>query len=151
GLIDHELYHARLAYTGFDEPYLAPAVFDGLPPRVARRLFEAVSELQAYRHELAAARRYRLPPRYHQVAAGAYLTYYLRLLEPDPAVPAALRDALLVALFEDWMLRQERVLTRDAQGWRFEVEERRYELPPAVVAALAGRARDGGVAAGAGP
>jgi hypothetical protein len=140
GLLEHEVHHARLTHRGYAEPGLGPAVLAALSPAVGRQLYDVVTELDAYRHEMQAARRQRgLPPEYYRMAAGAYLNYYLRLLDGSLPVPTGVRDELLRTRFEPWMLKQP-VLQRDEQGWRFVLDGRRYELPPAVVAALRSQA-----------
>ena len=99
-----------------------------------------MSELDAYRHELRASRRHRrLPPTYFQMAAGAYLQHYLRLLDGSLSLPVVVRDELLRTRFEPWMLKQS-VLKRDQRGWRFDLGGRVHELPAAVVAALGAQA-----------
>jgi len=136
GLLEHEVHHARLTHRGYAEAAFGPAVLAALPPAVGRQLYDVVTELDAYRHELEAARRHRgLPPEYYRMAAGAYLHYYVRLLDGALPLPAGVRDELVRTRFEPWMLGQP-VLQRDERGWRFVLDDRRYEFPPAVVAAL---------------
>lgn len=137
GLLDHELVHARHAAFGLD---MVPALcFWSLSPATAAWLYDTLSELEAYRSELAAARKYRLPASYYVTGWGRYLEYYLRLFDIGHDISPEIRAALLAAFFEDWMPKQARIFFRRGDLWYFSIEGRRYEFPPAVVERLTQR------------
>jgi len=137
GLLAHELVHARVAFAGFREAYLVPRVFRELPAADARWLHDTLTELDAYDNEIATSRHTQLPASFYRVALGRYLEYYLRLIAEPHRLSPALRQRLLLDRFRPWMLRQSAIFEAGAgDDWCFQIEGTRYQLPPAVVAAL---------------
>jgi hypothetical protein len=136
GFLDHELVHVDQAMHGLRHELLTPEVMASLQPSVAEKLYDTVSELSAYRNEIAASRQYALSAAYYQEAYGAYLFYYLRLFDSQLTIPDRVRHALMIEMFADWMRKQDQLFAEEGGRWYFRTPMARYQVPPTVVREL---------------